>query len=275
MYSRVYVEITNICNMKCSFCHGTKRMPKMMNFNEFETILQKIKPHTNYLYYHLMGEPLTHPDLENFIKLATQLGFKSVITTNGTLLKQKGHILINQNVHKVSISLHSFEEDDDTSHKKYLEDVSNFAKDANNQGIIVVLRLWNNGFDNGKNEKAIGFLKESINGDWTPNIKGLRVRDRLFLEFGDRFSWPDKDAQIQGDNIFCYGLKDHFGILSNGTVVPCCLDSDGYINLGNIFKDNIDDILNSKRAQSMVKGFNNRKVSEELCLKCAYAQRFK
>ncbi len=275
MYSRVYVEITNICNMNCSFCHGTKRPSKRMNYQEFKTILNKLKPHTEYIYYHLMGEPLTHPDLEDFIKLATRMGFKSVITTNGTLLKQKGHILIDQKVHKVSISLHSFEGDETSLHQKYLTEVAEFAKFANEQGIIVVLRLWNNGYDNGKNAKAIEFLKNVIKGEWTPNTKGLRIRDRLFLEYGERFGWPDKDADVQGNNVFCYGLRDHFGILSNGTVVPCCLDSDGCIALGNIFEENIEDILSSKRATSMVNGFNNRLACEDLCTRCAYAQRFK
>ncbi len=275
MYSRVYVEITNICNMNCSFCHGTKRPPKRMTLSEFECILQKLKPHTNYIYYHLMGEPLTHPELEQFIRLATEKGFKSVITTNGTLLKHKGQVLIDQKVHKVSVSLHSFEDDDRIAHEKYITEVAEFAKKANSCGIIVVLRLWNNGCDGGKNAEAIDFLKTQIDGDWVENTKGLRIRDRLFLEYGDRFGWPDKDADIQGDSVFCYGLRDHFGILSNGTVVPCCLDSDGCIALGNVFEQNIEDILNSERAKAMVKGFDGRVASEELCRRCAYAQRFK
>ncbi len=274
MYKKVYVEITNTCNMNCSFCHRTKRPPKRMNITEFDTVLNKIKPHTNYIYYHLLGEPLTHPDLEDFIILANSLCFKSIITTNGTLLKEKGHILINQKVHKVSISLHSFEENDKNNHLKYLREVADFAKSASQNGIIVVLRLWNNGCDYGKNSDAIEFLKSEISGDWTPNTKGIRIRDKLFLEYGDRFVWPDKDVDVISEKVFCYGLKDHFGILCDGTVVPCCLDSEGTINLGNIFTDDINDILNSQRAKKIVEGFNNRKGVEELCKKCGYAQRF-
>lgn len=275
MYRKVYVEITNICNMNCSFCHGTKREPRRMSLDEFRLILGKIKPHTEYVYYHLMGEPLTHPELGLFLETATEMGFKSIITTNGTLLKQKGQVLIDQRVHKVSISLHSFEGGDIAAHKKYLKEVAEFAKAANCQEIIVVFRLWNNGCDGGKNAEAIDFLKGEIRGEWVENSKGLRIRDRLFLEYGDRFMWPDKDADIQGDSVFCYGLRDHFGILSDGTVVPCCLDSDGEINLGNVFENDIEDILSSDRATAIVKGFDGRKPSEELCRRCGYAQRFK
>lgn len=275
MYRKVYVEITNICNMNCSFCHGTKRQPRRMSLEEFRLILEKIKPHTEYVYYHLMGEPLTHPELGLFLETAAEMGFKSIITTNGTLLKQKGQVLIDQRVHKVSVSLHSFEGNDAALHQKYLTEVAEFAKAANSQGIIVVLRLWNNGCDGGKNAEAIEFLKGEIEGEWVENSKGLRIRERLFLEYGDRFQWPDKDAEIQGDSVFCYGLRDHFGILSDGTVVPCCLDSDGEINLGNIFERDIEDILSSDRATAIVKGFDGRKPSEELCRRCGYAQRFK
>ena len=274
MYKKVYVEITNTCNMNCSFCHGTKRSPKMMNLNEFKIILQKLKPHTNYIYYHLLGEPLIHPDLEKFISLANSNGFKSIITTNGTLLKERGNILINQKVHKVSISLHSFENGDKETHRKYLSEISDFAVKASKNGIIVVLRLWNNGCDDGKNDDAIGFLKENIQGEWTPNSKGIRINDKLFLEYGERFDWPDKNIDFISEKVFCYGLKDHFGILCDGTVVPCCLDCEGVINLGNIFEDDINAILNSERVKRMVEGFNNRKASEDLCKKCGYAQRF-
>lgn len=274
MYSRVYVEITNICNMSCSFCHGHSRDPRRMSLGEFSLILDKLAGHTQYIYYHLMGEPLTHPQLPDFLKTAAQKGFKSVLTTNGTLLKKRGDELIRAGIHKISISVHSFESENDGDLKKYLTDITEFAEKAWKQGVIVVLRLWNRGYDGGLNDKAVSFLRSHIDGEWTENSKGLRIRNKFFLEWGDRFGWPDKSAPIQGDEVFCYGLRDHFGILCDGTVVPCCLDSDGIIALGNIFNEDIDDILSSPRAKAIVKGFDGRKASEELCKRCAYAQRF-
>jgi radical SAM protein with 4Fe4S-binding SPASM domain len=136
------------------------------------------------------------------------------------------------------------------------------------------LRLWNKGFDDGKNEMAIKLLKEYIAGDWVENTRGIRICDKIYLEWGERFEWPDSDAEVKGDKFFCYGLKDQFGILSDGTVVPCCLDSDGIINLGNIFDEDIKDILSSERATNMVEGFKCGKASEDLCKRCGYAQRF-
>ena len=274
MYSKVYVEITNICNMNCSFCHGHSRHARRMNEAEFACVLDKLDGQTKYIYYHLMGEPLSHPLLPDFIRMATERGFKSVITTNGTLLKKRGAELITAAPHKVSVSLHSFEGDDRAEHERYLSETAEFAEAASKAGIIVVFRLWNKGYDGGKNDDVYEFLRSRIEGEWVENTRGIRIHDKLHLEWGDRFEWPDKEAPLQGDEVFCYGLRDHFGILCDGSVVPCCLDSDGEITLGNIFEQSAEEILASPRAEAMVQGFECRTASEELCRRCGYAQRF-
>ena len=274
MHSRVYVEITNICNMRCSFCHGHSRTPGRMTREQFTRVLEQLTGHTNYLYYHLMGEPLLHPELGQFLQMAAEQGFRSILTTNGTLLGSHGQTLLENPVHKVSVSLHSFEQDNDETFENYLRQVADFAEKAVESGVIVSLRLWNRGFDAGRNDKAVAFLQDRFSEPWTENSKGFRLRDRLFLEWGDRFQWPDKDAEDFGSDVFCHGMKDQFGILCDGTVVPCCLDSDGIINLGNIFTQEIADILDSPRARAMVNGFSCRKATEDLCRRCGYARRF-
>ena len=86
MYSRVYVEITNICNMNCSFCHGHSRDPRQMTEEEYAQVLAQLQGKTQYIYHHLMGEPLVHPLLPKFVKMAKAAGFRPMLTTNGTLL---------------------------------------------------------------------------------------------------------------------------------------------------------------------------------------------
>ena len=174
----------------------------------------------------------------------------------------------------MNISLHSFEDGDDNSYISYVSSLADFAKSAADAGTIVVFRLWNKGYDGGKNEFALNLLAQNITGDWAENTRGIRVRDKIFVEFGERFEWPDSNAEIKGNKFFCYGLKDQFGILADGTVVPCCLDSDGVINLGNIFSEDINSILSSERATAIAEGFKQGKASETLCQKCGYAQRF-
>ena len=275
MYSRVYVEITNICNMNCSFCHGHSRAPGTMNIEEFSRVLDSLEEHTKYIYYHLMGEPLKHPQLPEFIRLAGERGFKSMITTNGTLLEGRGDEILEAGLHKVNISLHSFEEGGEEQHEAYMAKVADFADKASKAGTIVVIRLWNKGCDGGRNDSALEFLRGRLEGEWKENTKGLRIREKLFLEWGDRFEWPDKEAEDFGCEMTCYGMRDHFGILCDGTVVPCCLDSDGVIALGNVFEQDLGDILSSPRAKAIKKGFEQRRATEDLCRRCGYAQRFK
>ena len=274
MYSRVYVEITNICNMHCSFCHGHSREPRQMTEGEYAHILQQLQGKTGYIYHHLMGEPLIHPLLPKFIQMARQAGFKPMITTNGTLLDRFGDALLTKGLHKVNISVHSFEGDAAETHHSYLRKIVDFAKKANENGIIISLRLWNKGCDDGRNDTVLECLREAFPEAWKENTRGYRIRDGLFLEWGDRFAWPDQHAPHGGDHLFCHGLRDHFGILSDGSVVPCCLDSDGVIALGNVFREELTDILNSERAKAIVDGFSNRKAVEDLCCRCGYARKF-
>ena len=281
MYSRAYVEITDICNMNCSFCHGTKRQKRQMTLGEFARIVGNLKGVTEYLYLHILGEPLTHPMLPTFIEYANACGFKVAITTNGTLLDKMGEALILAEVYKVNISLHSFEGESAEKQTEYVKSCIDFADRASRAGVLTVLRLWN--FDrNGnseaidvRNEKTLELLHERFGGDWTLGVRGARIRDKLHLEYGERFEWPDINATDLGDDLFCHGLGDHFGILVDGSVVPCCLDAEGDMTLGNIFESDIRTILSSKKATQIKEGFQKKKAAEELCRKCAYARRFK
>ena len=274
-YSRAYVEITNICNRNCSFCPGTKRETRQMTTEEFSHIAKSLKPLTDYMYFHVMGEPLTHPMLPEFIKLATSMGFKCAVTTNGTLLGKVGQALINSGIYKINISVHSFEDGNDESYHSYINSLLSFADEASSLGILTVFRLWNKGHDGGRNDKTISLMKERFyDGEWREGSRGFRIRHKLHLEWGDRFEWPDVSCEEGDSSVFCYGLSDHFGILVDGTVIPCCLDREGVINLGNIHETPIEDILTSERAKSILEGFKKRCAKEELCRKCGYARRF-
>lgn len=273
-YSRVYVEITNICNRNCSFCPGTTREKRKMTFEEFSHIANSLVGITDYIYFHVMGEPLTHPDLPRFIKYATSLGFKCAITTNGTLVSSRADELISSGVYKINLSVHSFEDGESEKYNSYIDSLIDFADMTSSQGILTVLRLWNKGHDGGLNDTTLEKLQMGLLGEWKWGSRGARIRHKLHLEYGDRFEWPDMEAEFIGNSVFCYGLRDHFGILSDGRVIPCCLDREGEITLGNIFEDNIRDILSSDRARAIVEGFDKRCATEELCKRCGYATRF-
>lgn len=274
-FRKVYLEISNICNLSCAFCPGTSRKKRAMSEEELSLLLPKLRPYTDFLYFHLMGEPLCHPKLEVFLATAHSHGFKVVLTTNGTLLSKKQEMLLaSPGLHKVNISLHAFEANDlAVPFETYLTDCLEFGKAAEGN-ILVSYRLWNNHGQDKRNDQILRALEEYFPRPWVQERYGIRIGNRIFLEHGDKFDWPDQSAPDGGNRVFCHGLRDQIGVLCDGTVVPCCLDHEGDIALGNLFEQSMEEILGSPRAKAIYDGFSRRQAVEELCRKCGYARRF-
>ena len=274
-FNKVYLEISNLCNLRCAFCPGTKRTPHRMTEAEFSALLPKIRPFSDYLYFHLMGEPLCHPLLGRFLELAGNAGFKVILTTNGTLLSKMQEVLLSAPaLHKVNISLHAFEANDlAVPFSEYLRGCFAFGKAAEGK-CIVSYRLWNGGGADELNGQILDTMAEFFPRPWVEERRGPRLGQKIYLEYGDKFDWPDLSAADNGERVFCYGLRDQIGVLCDGTVVPCCLDHEGDIALGNLHKTTMDAILESDRAKAIYEGFQKGKAAEELCRKCGYATRF-
>ena len=276
-HRKVYLEITNVCNLRCAFCPGTTRPPHTMTEAEFAILADRVAPWAEYLYYHLMGEPTAHPLLPHFMEMAAERGLKSMITTNGTLLSERGESILTAHPHKVNISLHAFEANPPgMSFEEYIEGCVTFAARAAEAGTIAVLRLWNlegraEGALHEKNEMILETLHRAFPGEWVTTRSGYRMRCRVFLEWGEKFDWPDPAGEILSETGFCYGLRDQIGVLCDGTVVPCCLDHNGDIPLGNLFASTLEEILSSKRARAIYDGFTTHRCTEELCRRCMRA----
>ena len=274
-FAKIYVEISNLCNLSCTFCPGTRRPKGRMTPEAFAVLAPKLRPYADYLYFHLMGEPLYHPQLGEFLDIAGKCGFRVILTTNGTLLaKQQELLLSSPALHKVNISLHAFEANDlAVPFEKYLADCIAFGQAARGEK-LVVYRLWNQGGADKKNAEILESLHNAFPGEWNAEKRGTRIADRTYLEYGDKFDWPDLAAPEGESRIFCYGLRDQLGVLYDGTVVPCCLDHEGDLSLGNLFRQDMEDILHSPRAKAIYDGFSRKEAAESLCRRCGYARRF-
>ena len=246
-----------------------------MTEGEFSQLLPKLRPYTDFLYFHLMGEPLLHPKLGTFLELAGLHGFKVILTTNGTLLeKQQALLLGSSALHKVNISLHAFEANDlDMPFEEYLRRCFAFGKAAEGR-VLIAYRLWNSGGADARNEEIRAELARYFPGQWVQERRGIRIGQRVYLEHGDKFDWPDLAVSDGGEQVFCYGLRDQIGVLCDGTVVPCCLDHEGDLSLGNLFRQDMEEILATERAKAIYEGFSNRRAAEPLCRRCGYARRF-
>lgn len=295
-YRKIYIEITNVCNLNCSFCPKTARQPCVMTVEKFRQAARMLKDRGQNFYLHVMGEPTAHPQFGAILDICREYGMTVNITTNGSLLDKTGDMMLKSSVRMVSVSLHSFEANSlDSDMQRYLDKVISFAAKAADTDTACELRLWN--FDrkslydtNKLNGQILSYIQKNLELDFDladaveeqlEKMEGsnsrkfnLRLKGRVFLGMAEHFEWPDINSPVCNEDGFCYGLRNQIAVLANGDVVPCCLDSDGNMVLGNIFSDTLDDILNSRRARDIYTGFTNQKAVERLCQTCGYMQKF-
>lgn len=271
-YKKIYIEITNNCNLNCSFCSEVKRKRRFMTTEEFENILIKIKDYTDYIYLHIKGEPLLHPNIIEFLHLADKYNLKVNLTTNGTLFSKVAKELSECNsLRKINFSLHS-----ENSLDNYCEEIFKNVELLKDK--IIIYRLWtlkNNQLDS-KSQEIVNKIKkyynlpqETVDKIYTSN--NIKIKSTIYVDKDNEFSWPEVTTHKSSG--YCYALKTQIGILVDGTVVPCCLDSNGVVNLGNIFKESLEEIINSEKYISLKKSFQDRKPCEKLCQSCTFKER--
>ncbi len=294
-FKKIYVEITNVCNLSCSICPGTERPPLSMAPADFETALKKIKPFTGHIYLHVMGEPLLHPRLGEILELAGRHRFRTNITTNGALAKERGRILLGaKTVRQINFSIHCLDVQREKSlPPSYLSDILDFIGEGlASTGIYFAVRIWNLRPGEAPSSEILSMISDrfnipsgiicSANGGSSNHAAAgcasarITLLPRLFLNLAEEFKWPDATSgkDSRPGRAFCRGLRDHCAILADGTVVPCCLDKDGAVPLGNIFRSELQQILDGTRARAIVEGFSQGRAVEKLCSNCEFRRRF-
>lgn len=286
-FKKIYIEITSVCNLACSFCPQTERKANFIKLEAFHRILDQIKPHTKHIYLHVKGEPLLHPKLDELLDASHAKGFKVNITTNGTLITKAGpKILGKPAVRQMNFSLHSFDgHEGSTNREKYLADIISFVREAVRHRVLISFRLWNLQKDNitnierSRNRQTLEILEKEFGLDYKIEEKvvpgsGVKIAEGIYLNQDHEFQWPSLRAPEDEGKGFCHALRSQAAILVDGTVVPCCLDGEGVINLGNVNSASFSDIVEGERANNLFDGFSRREAVEELCRKCGYRQRF-
>ena len=266
-FKKIYIEITNACNLNCSFCIKNKKKTKYLTIDEFKTIINKIKTHTKEIYMHILGEPLMHPNIIEFINYANKENLLVNITTNGYLIEK---IKNANNIHRLNISIHSYHERYKIDLETYLNNIFNTI-DNLKENTFVSIRLW-------VKNKNTNYILDYINNRYNTNITTIeentkvKVTNNLIIDTFHEFIWPDLNNNYYSEVGKCYGLINHIGILSDGTIIPCCLDTEGIINLGNIFKDDLDNILIKEIVTAMIKNFKKGRKCQELCKHCNFIE---
>lgn len=272
MLKKAYIEITNVCNLSCSFCHGTKREKAFLSPADFRLFAEKLRPYTKYLYLHVLGEPLLHPQLDEILSVCDSLESKVTLTTNGIRTNEQKRVLLSHNsLYKLCFSLHAYEANAlRISLDEYLEGILRFAKEKPD-GMLLVFKLWNEGGENERNAEILSRLRARF-PLYEETRSGYKLDENVYLDFAHRFIWPDP-GEREREPRFCMALRDQIAVLCDGTAVPCCLDAEGELRLGNLYTDSVSDLLSCERAQTIKKGFSEGKPVENLCKHCDFAKR--
>lgn len=285
-FTKVNIEISNICNLQCSFCPEVIRSKKRMPLDLFRRIIQQVAPLTDQVCFHLMGEPLMHPQFKEMVEICQESGVRIFLVSNGVLLREKHtDILLHAAFRQVNFSLHSFNDNfPDRDPTEYLQKIFNYTDKALvlRPDLYINFRLWNLQDPRGtstRNQDMLHRIAEHFQVQIDTDIdvrtrKSIHLKNRLYLHFDTEFTWPSLDLPVLGTSGTCYGLSSHFGVLVDGTVVPCCLDKEASIPLGNVEQSPLLEILNSPRSKAILDGFKKRKLVEGLCQRCQYIERF-
>lgn len=273
-FSKIYVEITNYCNLNCSFCSKDNLPKKEMTIDEFKLIIFKIKKYADSIYLHVKGEPLLHSKLNEILNICDENKIKVCLTTNGTLLKKQKEVLLRHPIKQINVSLHC-----ENNFNDYFENVFNTCDELKNK-MIIIYRIWT--LPALDLDKISTIIVDKIENhyklsteivDKIKREKNIKIKDNIYLDKDYEFKWP-KINNKKSDVGTCLGTRSHIAILCDGTIVPCCLDSSGIIKLGNIFQDDFEKVLDSDLFKKINDGFQNKKIVCDLCRSCSYRKRF-
>ena len=273
-FKKIYIEISNKCNYHCSFCFRSERNVRFMSVDEFRFVVNEIRPFTDYIYLHVLGEPLLHPHFSELLKIASYAGLNINISTNGSLLARHLDYLLKNPVRQINISLHDAEEN--VPKEKWGEFILSMLEIAKSLSAksYINFRLWNqtNEASNEFNQLCIKLIQDFFHLPDCFHVisekeRNITLSPKIYLQLAPRFEWTDT---IESEKKTCYGLRDQIAILSDGNVVPCCIDADAHLLLGNIFSDKFSEILLSARSQRIRKGFEQHRAVEDWCRKCGF-----
>lgn len=260
----------------------------MMSVDEFEQIAIQVRPFTDYICLHVKGEPLMYPWLGNILSIARENGLKVNLTTNAVLLPEKQSVLLGDSApRQISLSLHSFDANTmhDRDFRSYLENAIHFARTftMSTPGYIS-FRLWNlDGSIDANQRMRNQFILETLEKAYQlqqpieayiGKVHGNAIAPHTFVNFDQLFEWPDENAPDYGSDGTCHGLRHQLAILADGQVIPCCLDHNGHLTLGNIFNESLYTILHKEKSLRMIEDFRSHHIQENLCRRCGYRTRF-
>lgn len=282
---KIYVEISNVCNLQCSFCPEVERPKRFMDADFLRKILIQAAPLCDEVSFHVMGEPLAHPDLPLFLDIARETGLPVNLTTNGTLATKWEDTLLHKGLRQLNFSLQSYSDNfPEKPLTDYLDRIFRVARRALKErpDLYLNYRLWNiadGETTDARNEALLALIEQEYGVELSRNLnlplgKGKRLKGLHYIHYDSRFRWPSPKDPERATKGTCYGLRHQLAVHADGAVVPCCLDKEAAIKLGSISESSLTEVLDSPLAKKIRSGFERGELVHPLCRRCDYARRF-
>jgi MoaA/NifB/PqqE/SkfB family radical SAM enzyme len=272
--SMYWIDITRLCNLRCIMCpqsRGLRPRPAKMPLDRFQQILDDICENRPLIKLYLSGEPLLHEGLFDMIEYAHGKNCQTAIHTNATLFTEA----LSERILSSSLTFLSFSFDGCTA-----EVYERLRPPAKFEQVGANIRRF------------LDLRRRSGRGPYA-NVEIIRMRDtedflKSFAEewkacgveevsVVDYMTWlgtvPDRrdgKAAIFSGYTPCAAPFQHGCILSDGTVVPCCLDVDGRMPLGNVTEQPFREIwvgnaYRQLRLQMLTGGLGTGSICDACC----------
>ncbi len=234
-----WFDIVRVCNLKCIMCpqsKGLKPLREKMSVDVFQSVIDDICENRPLVKLYLSGEPLLHEGLFEMIEYAGAKGCRTMIHTNATALTRETAERILSS--SLTFLCFSFDGCSETVYER-LRPPARFEHVRSNIERYLALRRERGGAGP---RTAIEIIRmdETADklGDFVSEWRGTEVDDVHVAEYT---TWHGlvEDRRIEkrsGPPEYkpCAAPFSHGCILADGTVVPCCLDVNGRMPLGNV-----------------------------------------
>ncbi|WQR94273.1 SPASM domain-containing protein [Helicobacter pylori] len=276
-FKKIYIELSDICGLQCGFCPNPKNIRGVMPLELFEKICKEAAPLTQMITLHVLGDPCKLKNLNHYLSAARRFSLKVDLVTSGVYWRDF-ETLLQDVIYQISISLDAgLDNYNKINQHRYIQKILEFCryKCEKNSEVFLNLRIQDSTLDKHQN-----LIKPFLESFECVSLEGLKTQGRArlfkksFLNIQKTFKWPSLNAPNplnQESKIpYCYGLIKQIAILSNGVVVPCCMDTQAHINLGDLNHMPLKDILNSQKAMAIKTHFLKGEALEPLCQNCSY-----
>ncbi|GAA7516273.1 radical SAM/SPASM domain-containing protein [Helicobacter pylori] len=276
-FKKIYIELSDICGLQCSFCPNPKNIRGVMPLELFEKVCKEAAPLTPIITLHVLGDPCKLKNLNRYLNAAKRFSLKVDLVTSGAYL-HNFETLLQDAIYQISISLDAgLDNHNKLNQHRYIQKILEFChyKCEKNSEVFLNLRIQDGTLDKHQN-----LIKPFLESFECVSLEGLKSQSRVrlfkksFLNIQKTFKWPNLNAQNplnQESKIpYCYGLIKQIAILSNGVVVPCCMDTQAHISLGDLNHTPLKDILKSQKAMAIKTHFLKGEALELLCKNCSY-----